>query len=498
MTTVNISPEAVGEALAGLLGGAQNVEALKALTSAGLGSMGIVPENVEMEAHNWLFGAEHFRYIRRVPTVTAKQKLHEFNAVVGIGGSLRGGGFFTPEASGAKDRSYKTKRLGNHAAIIQHRNTVSGTSRATQQFSTLGSTDPFLTNRAAVFLFHHAAKTVLHVYARRAAFRGDIRFKGLFELHDEIHVNPQKFATRTNYADPDFVVDKRGKKLTVDDLERANVTVPQRGFGALTDLYCAPHVAKILNDEVKSQSQRFMPVLNQEKKAHKIGAPVFTIATGAGDIEIYPEQWFHPEHVYAEFEGEYDQLAPKRPAAPATAVVGAGVDVASKWEAVDIPGAPGIKFKLQPENKDGVGQASLATAAVAIVEDGAVDLTWNSEFDADCYHVLRNSVDDPNTYYEIGQVSNTGAVLTFRDRNWKIPGTYDAFACQMSSVKTPGGRILANSDETAVREAVLREKKMEMLGKYGDLDAEFLVEEACPELVFPYRFVRWENIGGRP
>jgi hypothetical protein len=346
---------------------------------------------------------------------------------------------------------------------------------------------------------------VLTVYSRRAAFRGDIRYKGLFELHDETHSNPARFPSAIYYDDPEFVVDKRGKKLTLDDLETANVVVPQRGFGVLTDLYCAPAVSKQLSDEWKAQAVTRVQIDDKDGgRSHSIGMPVFTYNTGSGPIEVYPEQWFHPEHVYAEYtgdaDGKYDPLAPGRPAAPAAVVLSANDmanagDLASKWEAADIPGAPAIKFKLQPENKDGVGQASVATAAVAIAAGGGVDLTWNSAVDTDCYHVLRNSVDDPNTFYEIGQVANTGPVLTFRDRNWKIPGTFDAFACCMRQVKTPGARILASSDETTVREAVLREKKMEMLGKFGDLDAEFLVEELCPELVFPYRFMRWENIG---
>jgi len=495
---------ALREALSGILGGEAALERLKTLTvggASGLAAQGQQPENLEFEAHNWLWSDNHFRFVRRVPEIAASATKHEYQVVTGLGGSLRSGGYWTGEAGLGKSRSYKTKRVANNVAIMNYLNKVSGTARAIRQVQVLGSDDAFLSNRASTFLYHYANKTIQSVFSERAGSRTSNRFDGLFAMHLAEHQNQALYPNNAFYANSSFVVDKRGSSIERKDIENAQLAVSQEGWGQLTDLHCAPAVAQMIQEQLQLNNAVERVFVNEQAGALEWGAPVGAIRTQQGTIEIIPENWWHPDYVNAELTADYNDGAPAAPAAAAFAVAqNAGAQAGSLFQAADVAGGFVPTYKISANiDKHGVGAASAgkATGALAVGESVSVTVTMDPSWDS--VEILRNDVSDPAKYYSIAELPNDAAQKVFVDLNHKIPGTYSAFAMQWGPGKQSNLMELPQSHviESCVRFATLRRIQADPLGKFFDGDAELIVEECCPELVFPFRFVRFENIGYR-
>ena len=111
--------------------------------------------------------------------------------------------------------------------------------------------------------------------------------------------------------------------------------------------------------------------------------------------------------------------------------------------------------------------------------------------------MFRNSVDDPNRYFVIGEVKNNAANLAFVDLNHWLPGTSVAVGFEMRVPKTATNRLNARAKDNAVRAAKLEGLHTEPMGKLGDFVWELLLERMAPELVQALRMRVFFNVANR-
>lgn len=488
------------------LGGPEGLKAVLAGGSAGLNEMGMVPQDLEMQAHATLWSREDLHFVRELPEVDATSVFHEFE-VVDDYGSVMGSPIFQAESGLGTQTAYSGKRHVTRIVTLSHVNKVSGLARAQKNISVLGSTDPLKSNRAAQTLVHLFKKAVQLMFCEADASMSTLRFSGTLEQFWKKNASAA-FADKPKSVDPQLMVDLRGKPLTRKHVESGSVSMFSDGWGQMNRLYMDPDVSAGFQGEVEGFGASF-PVerltMGAENNNLIIGAPVAGVRAQGGIVYFKVDNSFHPQFFYTDPADEaarkgkpyaYETGSPAKPLAAPTVAVAANIS-GSLWQAADIPAAPAIKYKVQPTNNFGFGPVSDASAAAAIAANGRNTVTWNTSADALSYRVLRNSVDDPNRYFMIGEIKNNAAQLSFIDLNHWMPGTSVAVGFEMLVPKTAVNRLNARAQDNAIRAAKLEGLHTEPMGKIGDFYWELMLERMAPELVQQLRMRVYFNIGNR-
>lgn len=482
------------------IGGAEGLKAVVADGSNGLNASGFVPEDLEMTAHLTLWGREDLHLSRELPEVDAYSVFHEFEVVDSYGNIMSP--IFQPEAGLGAQSAYEGKRDITRIVTLSEVNKVSGLARAQKNVNVLGSTDPFKSNREAVMRLHLFKRAVNLVYVEAGASTSKLRFKGLLEQFFEKN-QAAAFVDKPRSMDPALYIDKRGADLTRADVEAGSTSMFVNGWGQLNRVYMDPDVSQGFQGEIESNFPVERVTMGQTPNEFYIGSPVAGVKAQGGIAQFRVDNSLHPRFFFTD---PYDEAvrsgktlsvaqgAPGKPAA-APAVAIAGGAAGSLWQAADIPVAPSIKFKVQPANDFGIGQASDVSAAAAVAVGGKITVTWNSSADALSYRVLRNSVEQPNRYFMIGEVKNDAAALSFVDLNHVLPGTSIVVGLEMLTPKTASNRLNARAKDNAVRWAKLEGLRTKPLAPIGDFDWEMILERTAPELVQKLRMRVWFNVG---
>lgn len=486
-----------------MLGGEEGLKAVLAAGSNGLNTMGFVPQNLEQQAHVTLWGRDDLHFVRELPEVDAESVFHEFE-VVDEYGTVMGSPLFQAESGLGTQTAYSGKRHVTRIVTLSHVNKVSGLARAQRNLSVLGSTDPLVSNREAQMRVHLFKKAVQLIFCEADASMSTLRFAGILEQFWKKNASAA-FADKPKSVDPQLMVDLRGKPLSRKHVESASTSMFSDGWGAFNRLYMDPDVSKGFQDEIQVNFPVERVTMGQTPNELIIGSPVAGVKGQGGIVYFKVDNSFHPQFYYTDPADEaarkgkpyaYEAGSPAKPVAAPTVAVAANV-AGSLWQAADIPAAPAIKYKIQPENNFGIGPISDASAAAAIAANGRNTVSWPSAADALSYKILRNSVDDPNRYFVIGEVKNNAANLSFVDLNHWMPGTSVAVGFEMRAPKTASNRLNANASDNAVRAAKLEGLHTEPMGKIGDYFWELLLERMAPELVQCLRMRVFFNIGNR-
>ena len=485
------------------LGGEEGLKAVLAGGTNGLNASGFVPENLEQQAHVTLWDRDDLHFIRELPEVDATSVFHEFE-VVDDYGSVMGSPLFQAESGLGAQTAYSGKRHVTRIVTLSHVNKVSGLARAQKNIEVLGSTDPLVSNRNAQMLVHLFKKAVQTIFCEADASMSTLRFSGLLEQFWKKNASAA-FADKPKGVDPQLMVDLRGKPLTRKHIELASTSMFSDGWGSLNRIYMDPDVSQGFQGEIETNFPVERLTMGQAPNELIIGAPVAGVKAQGGIVFFKVDNSFHPQFYYTDPADEaarkgkpytYESGSPAKPVAAPTVAVAANI-AGSLWQAADIPAAPAIKYKVQPCNNFGIGPISDASAAAAIAANGRNTVSWASAADALSYKVFRNSVDDPNRYFVIGEVKNNGANLSFVDLNHWMPGTSVAVGFEMRVPKTATNRLNARAKDNAVRAAKLEGLHTEPMGKLGDFVWELLLERMAPELVQALRMRVFFNVANR-
>jgi hypothetical protein len=336
--------------------------------------------------------------------------------------------------------------------------------------------------------------SIATIHARAGASTSTLRFSGLLEQF-QVRNQSADFAHRLYSCDPTLVIDKRGTWMNRSDVKSAGTQMYKNGWGKLNRIFMTPETSENFQGEVETN----FPIERADIKdigdnGLIIGATIAGIRHQGGVALFMTDNSLDPGLTHGEFKGDPPPNSPVRPDAPT--IVTANNVANSKWEAIDVPADAGvIKYKVCFENDFGPSQPSVASAGTNPVAGCRQRLTINTRADAKSVKILRNSAQRPTEFYVIGEIPNSGAVLTFDDLNWKIPGSAVAIGLEMMYGKSQTNRLNARARDNAVRFAQLEEMHSVPLAKIGDFDWEMIIERTAPELVQKLRMVVWENIG---
>lgn len=508
-----LHPDAIVAALAEMDPEQTIGEALKAVTAGGAGGInaqGQVPQDLEIEARNQLFDEEDFVVLRRIPSVEAKSLKHEFQRVTGYG-DLHGAAFQDEGGAGIQT-ALQTEPVQVNIKTVSQVNKVTGEAIDQETVEILGSRNPLVSNRTASMHVLHFKISFQSWFADSRKTTNDRVWAGFFEQHEVYHADAALYPNDPFLMSPDFHIDLRGKPLTREHIKKAARTIYEQGWGRLTDAMMTPLVSEQFQGEVETlNAGRFD--LNAERLPDGgmiVGNPIRGVRTQGGDCIFYPDNTISPRYHAADPSENPRWVpypgAPARPAAaPVLAVtaaggLGAGDAAKSRWANADLPaGAYEVKYKIQAENKLGLSQSSVASAAVVALAGCRVVGTFNSSADALGYRILRNAPEAPNTFYEIARVKNDGPVLTFTDWNWTIPGMHAGALYEMRYPNQKMVRLPKRAKDNAIAFADLKGKNVQVKPLYeqGDYKAELLFVRRSPQLNQPRRLIRFWNAGNR-
>lgn len=481
-------------------GGEERLKAILAATgSDGINAMGAVPENLEMTAHVMLWRREHLHLLRLIPNVPAVSINHEYDVITSYGNVA--GPIFTAEGTLGSKEAFRVRRFTNRIVTLQHVNQVTGTAQDQKTVSTLGANRTLESNREGVLRLHLLQKAVATLFADASTTSSELRWKGVLQLWREQRASAD-YSDQPWSIDPAVFVDCRGGRLGRARIEDAGTRVFEEGWGVLNKVVMDPQTSAGFQGEIEKFVSNGFSMERLDGAGGKdsgiiLGTTVSGIRHQGGVAEFLVDNTLHPQFHKKEWTDAAPVGAPTTPDAPTPTVSNSNAN--SRFQAADLNGATAvIKYKLQAVNDSGASVASSATAAVDGLDAGdSVVLTWTSRPDAMSYRVLRNTASQPGVYWEIAEVKNDGASLTYTDHNWFIPGGRWAVGFEMMNGRTRENRLVANPYDNSVRMAVLRELTTRKMADIGDFEWERLIERCCPEVPQPMRIIVWYNIGNR-
>ena len=473
-------------------------KALLADGPGGINTDGWVPENLEMKAHSWLWKVSNLPALARIPTVKAKSRDHQYE-VIDSYGSVRGPSFMREKGRAAQN-VMRARRQSNRIVTIGEINNVSGMAIDQETIDMLGSRNAMVANRNATTLIHLLKKSFNIWFVDSEGSTSTLRWKGYLQLWREWLSDPVAYPNQPWNMSPDRFVDMRGAAPTRSKLRGIGTDMFTDGWGQFTHFFSDPKSIESFQGELEDvlKAER-TPMVQQVDGGIIVGNPILGIKHQGGVARFFPDNALTPEFYFGETIYAGSQTVPegasaKPPVAPAVAVA---ANALSRFEAADVSDPSRIQYKLQPTNECGDGAASAATGVVATTVGDSNTLTWSSAGDAEGYRVLRNTVDEPAKFYQIGEVKNDGPSLEFVDHNWFIPGGRWGFAVEMLSPKSPQTINPVNADSNAIRIAELRPFGTKPLASAGDYTEEMVYERCCPELPMPRRVYVLYNMGKR-
>lgn len=506
----HIPPEALQAAFADVDPEMTVGEALKAVTAggpAGINQQGQVPQDLEVEARNQLFGEEDFVGLRRIPSIPAKSLKHEFQRVVSYG-DLHGA-LYQDEGGAGTQTALGTEPVQVTVKTVSHVNKITGEAAEQETVDILGSRNPKESNRTA-------SMRILHFKISMHAWFGDSRgttsdraWEGFIQQHRQVHADAAVHPNNPFNMPPEYLIDMGGKPLNRETVRHMGRIIYEEGWGRLTDGLMTPLASDQFQGDVETNLKPERTDIDATRLADGgviIGTPVRGVRHQGGDCLFYPDNTISPRYFHADPsvnpKWNPEPGAPVRPAAPQIAVQdnNGGGYPQSRWKNADLPGAAyTLTYKIQAENKKGYSQSSPASASVVAVAGGRNVVTFNSSADALGYRILRNSPEEPTKWYEVGRVKNDAAVLTFTDYNWILPGFHRAFFTEMRYPGQKRVRLPKNAQDNAICFADLNGKgvRAKRLWETGDFEAELIYVRRTPQLNQPRRLIEVINIGNR-
>ena len=241
---------------------------------------------------------------------------------------------------------------------------------------------------------------------------------------------------RNAYLNSEHVIDMRGKSLSEDAIESGANSIVE-SYGLATQLYTAPSV---LSGFVKQfYGNKFIMPNTQALQNGIMGQRVQQFESQFGPIGLNQDIFFKKKPAKT---AQSEATSDKAPNVPAITVEAVGAGAAnSKWDS-DFAG--NVTYAVAAFNRYGESKLAVASAATAVVANGAADIKitdGGGTHKASAYRIYRSETGKTGTYYPIFEVSvddvsrglDGAATGKVRDLNRFIPNCDQAMVLQFDN-----------------------------------------------------------------
>ena len=395
----------------------------------------IVPQDLEMEAHNTLWmetKPTELTLLKLIPSIPAKQIEHEYSKVTSYG-DARGSGFFG-ERSLPQNTALGTERVVNNIRLMGEIGSTFLLAELEKTQKVLGTSGASSIERRALRLNTLRKKNRNLYKSDTSKIRqgtGGVRFKGLEQL-----IREGTDGTTGTSPFGVHVIDMRGLPLTADTIRDRNAEVVNL-FATMTTLLMDGFARTDFEKSLDPATRLPMPI---NMTPYMLGNAVGGLQTQGGIVKFYTDntlspRWYGGQYVAAAQEGGPSTIP------TATAAAGAvGGGRTSEWDS----SSAGEIFWVVTESVDeleGLGKRVPATAAtyttVAAGQEVTLTLTPGNAL-ADSFKVYRGSdadAADTDAWF-IFEVANSGGggAVTAYDDNLERPNTSRAFGLNIASM----------------------------------------------------------------
>lgn len=478
----------------------------------------IVPEDLEIEAHNTLWNETkpgQLTLLKLAPSVPATSITHEFTKVTSYGFS-RSSGFFG-ERSLPPESNFSTERVTNQIKLMGEIGPTFLLAHLEKTQRALGTTGAQNIERTALRRNVLWKKNRNMYFADTSTTRlgaNSTRFKGLAQQIRE--GTDGTVGTASRYGS--HAVDMGGQPLVVDTIRErlANSFVL---FDMFTCLLMDPHARSDFEGSLDSATRLPFPI---QSSAYMVGQQVAGIQTQGNTCFFETDTTLSP--VYGQGGGQYTtDLEYGAPTGRPTVTAAAGADGSSPdtsaWTA-DYAGNVYYVVTEMVDEVEGLGTRAPASGTIAVAASEEVTLTITPANPlADSFKVYRGlSTDTADTdawfIFEVAN-SGSGSAVTAYDDNLKIPNTSTAFGLNIvgqAERAVHGGLVdsyhraressasfLNAPDEpgntVAIAELGPTMGIMALASILAEVDRPLVYSASTPEVRNPYQNIYFYNIG---
>ena len=380
-------------------------------------------ESLEKTLKHLTFRESDITFWKDIPKKPAYNTVVEFNQQVSYGQD-RGGFYNEGELPDEEDSVYVrraqfTKYLGVTKSVT-HQMTLVNTMVGNQIQKAIKDGTLWILRKLDQSLFFGNEKLV------------NLEFNGFLAQQEQ----SDSWQDRNAYLNSEHVIDMRGKSLSEDAIESGANSIVE-SYGLATQLYTAPSV---LSGFVKQfYGNKFIMPNTQALQNGIMGQRVQQFESQFGPIGLNQDIFFKKKPAKT---AQSEATSDKAPNVPAITVEAVGAGAAnSKWDS-DFAG--NVTYAVSAFNRYGESKLAVASAATAVVANGAADIKitdGGGTHKASAYRIYRSETGKTGTYYPIFEVSvddvsrglDGAATGKVRDLNRFIPNCDQAMVLQFDN-----------------------------------------------------------------
>lgn len=412
------------------VGSSEQVEDLNKALSAGVqnpptsGGNVLRVQSLEATLRIVTFSLGHIKLWKNIPKLPAFSTVEEYNRLTDYGADA---GAFTDEGAlpESQDSTYERK-----TALVK----FLGTTREVTHPMTLvrpahGNVIALETQNGAIWLVERLERALFNGDSAMIAQEIDGLKKQILD-GVSVNINTSLYDSANNIkaGAETVIIDKRGLKLTEDDLEVGSNYIVQN-YGVPTNLYSAPQAMSDLAKQFYPRERVNLPLPTEGK----VGFAVSSFQSNSGLIQLDQDIFLRSGRNNGVKTAPSGATSSKAPTAPASAVGAApGADAKSMFGAAD---AGAYIYFVTAVNQYGesVGVASAAVtyaageAAVVTITDGG------GSYPATAYKIYRSDKGGlVGTAKYVTTVARAGGTTPWTDYNWLLPACSTAFMVQQN------------------------------------------------------------------
>lgn len=412
------------------IGSSQEVDELNKALSAGTqrpptsGGNVLRVESLEATLRVVTFSQAHIKFWRLLPKLPAYSTVEEYNRLTEYGADA---GAFTNEGDlpETQDSTYERK-----TALVK----FLGTTREVTHPMTLvrpahGNVIALETQNGAIWLLERLERALFGGRSDNIPQEIDGLSRQILDGVGVTDPNGNLYsATDTILAGAETVIiDKRGQKLTEDDMETATNFVVQN-YGLPTDLFIAPKPMSELAKAFYPRERVNLPAPTDGK----VGFAINQFVSQAGLINFQPNIFLRSGRNNGIKTVPTTASSAKAPNAPSVAAGAAAPDAQSMFKAAD---AGTYYYRVTAVNRYGESAGSADSGVITHAAGTGTVLTitdGGGTYPATAYRVYRSAVGaaDGSKSQFITILPKPGGAITVSDRNWWLPGTCQAYLVQ--------------------------------------------------------------------
>jgi hypothetical protein len=482
-------------------------ELLKALASsagAGTDAAPLIKEDLEMEAHSQLYMESdpgELTILKHIPRLTATSVVHQFTQVIGYGSRSHDG--FYGENTLPAEATMQTLRKNVNIKLMGDISSVFALASFQTPISALGADNLVGENQAAARL-DLLLKMAREIYAADTSVTSHtLRYAG---LKQQILEGTSPSASAPFAANPDYIIDLRGRKLLPEEIRKRAVQIRKK-FGMLRWIYMSPDTQSFLEETLDPAERLNIPRMPGEEVL--LGQNISGMHTGGVVVRFAMDNTLTAELYRGSPPASAVSGAPVPP--PTIGAPSAAANASSLWETLDADGA--VLYDITASNESGES-TSTQVGPVAVVAGSSVTIAITPRAADTSYKVYRSSSvhATPMFVAEIKGPGNT-TPFNFVDHNGHIPGTTDAFGLNiasannsipvLASLRMQDFRMVSLANAPRPRNTCALAQLGPWMGMYDlarilhTASRDLLFSAFTPQVTHPFQNVVWINCGDR-